>query len=318
MDPRLLYQLAEIVEHGSLSKAAERLNLTQPTLSRNVRIIEDRVGAPVLLRGPLGVIPTEIGARLAEEGRQIAWRSRNAAEILDQWREGLKSQVRLGVGPMLALSVMPGFLRAGIERPWSFALAVTTATPQRLLGRLIRDELDVALAPAKLNLHHENLHQETLFQDRLGVFVGARHPLARRGRDPVAPSALNDCRWIDVGAQSRIHGTHVEVLRDIGVAARPSAISFTGDVSMAVALLTTTDAVCLLARKLARLVPQGAGLREIPLTVALPRRDIAFWTPRKALETPSVIEFRRRVTAHMARFGDDGAGAEALSSSVGP
>lgn len=304
MDPRLLYHLAEIVEHGSLSKAAERLNLTQPTLSRNVRIVEDRVGAPVLKRGPMGVSPTRIGAMLAEEGRQIAWRMRNAADILDQWRDGLKSQLRLGVGPMLALSVMPGFLREGVERPWSFALTVTTATPQRLLARLIRDELDVALAPTKLTLHQENLHQETLFEDRLAVFAGAGHPLAR-ATAPLPPSALDACRWIDVGAQSRIRGTHAEVLSEIGVKARPSAVSFTGDVAMAIALLETTDAVCLMAGKLARLVPNAARLAQIPLTVPLPSRDIAFWAPRKSLETPGVIEFRARLTAHMARYADD-------------
>ncbi|MFC6673437.1 LysR family transcriptional regulator [Marinobacterium aestuariivivens] len=44
MDPRLLKQLAVIVKHGSLSRAAERLNVTQPTLTRAIQTIEHKVG----------------------------------------------------------------------------------------------------------------------------------------------------------------------------------------------------------------------------------------------------------------------------------
>ena len=44
MDPRLLIQLAVAIDLGSINRAAKRLNVTQPTLSRGIKIIEDRVG----------------------------------------------------------------------------------------------------------------------------------------------------------------------------------------------------------------------------------------------------------------------------------
>ncbi|MCH1516400.1 MAG: LysR family transcriptional regulator, partial [Alphaproteobacteria bacterium] len=55
MDPRHLSQLATIIELGSVTRAAERLNVTQPTLSRTIRIIEDKVGGAVLRRDRYGV-----------------------------------------------------------------------------------------------------------------------------------------------------------------------------------------------------------------------------------------------------------------------
>ena len=55
MNPKYLAQLATIVELGSVTKAAQKLNTTQPTLSRTIKLIEDRVGAPVLRRGRHGV-----------------------------------------------------------------------------------------------------------------------------------------------------------------------------------------------------------------------------------------------------------------------
>ena len=79
MDPKYLVQLAIIAELGSVTKAARTLNVTQPTLSRTIKVIEDRVGGAVLRRGRYGVTPTEIGLRLAEEGREIMRRSQRAA-----------------------------------------------------------------------------------------------------------------------------------------------------------------------------------------------------------------------------------------------
>ena len=68
MNPKYLAQLATIVELGSVTKAAQKLNTTQPTLSRIIKLIEDRVGAPVLRRGRHGVTATEIGFRSNIDG----------------------------------------------------------------------------------------------------------------------------------------------------------------------------------------------------------------------------------------------------------
>ena len=86
MDPRLLTQLAIIVELGSVTKAARKLNVTQPTLSRSIKIMEDRVGGPLLRRERFGVSPTEIGRRLAEEGRRILHRTETAQTMINEWK----------------------------------------------------------------------------------------------------------------------------------------------------------------------------------------------------------------------------------------
>ncbi|WP_114287939.1 helix-turn-helix domain-containing protein [Candidatus Halocynthiibacter alkanivorans] len=65
MNPKHLMQLTVVAELGSVAKAAEPLNVTQPTLSRLIKVIEDRAGAPVLRRGRYGVRPTANGHRCA-------------------------------------------------------------------------------------------------------------------------------------------------------------------------------------------------------------------------------------------------------------
>ncbi|WP_417784385.1 helix-turn-helix domain-containing protein, partial [Terasakiella pusilla] len=65
MNPNLLQQLAIVVKQGSISRACEQLYITQPTLTRSIKQLEMKVGAPLLIRTRYGVEPTEIGARLA-------------------------------------------------------------------------------------------------------------------------------------------------------------------------------------------------------------------------------------------------------------
>lgn len=97
LDPKHLYWLSEIVDLGSFSHAAQKLNVTQPTLSRAVQVIESQVGSRVLERKRYGVKPIGIGLRLAEAGRNIAAFRVDAENAVDLWRTGLHREVRLGV-----------------------------------------------------------------------------------------------------------------------------------------------------------------------------------------------------------------------------
>ena len=106
MDPKHLIQLAIVAELGSVTKAARKLNITQPTLSRTIKVIEDRVGGAVLRRGRHGVTTTDIGQRLAEEGRHIMRRTHEAESAVQEWKEGMSGTLRIGVGPMLAVTIM--------------------------------------------------------------------------------------------------------------------------------------------------------------------------------------------------------------------
>ena len=71
LDVKHLAWLAEIIELGSMSQAAEKLNVTQPTLSRAVQILESQAGAKLLERERYGVRATELGLQLYETATKI-------------------------------------------------------------------------------------------------------------------------------------------------------------------------------------------------------------------------------------------------------
>ena len=67
IDPRHLLQFHEIIRTGSFTKAAVTLGLTQPALTRNMKLMEGRLGFEIMIRSRQGVIPTALGARVLEE-----------------------------------------------------------------------------------------------------------------------------------------------------------------------------------------------------------------------------------------------------------
>ncbi|WP_114966436.1 LysR family transcriptional regulator [Alkalilacustris brevis] len=301
MDPKLLFQLAEIIELGSLSRAAEVLNVTQPTLSRNIRIIETRVGAAVLKRGRYGVVPTEIGEQLALQGQEIRASMQRADEALDRWRAGLQGELRLGVGPMLAVSVMPGLLSKTIDRQWQYTVRVTTTTAARLITRLRDRELDVAVAPSRMTLHMEQLVQTEVFRDRLGIFAGAQSPLVGLKRQ-VSIEELAAQPWISTGDLSRIHGGHSEVLRAIGVSDVVPRLAFSGDIATPLALMRQSGALAVLPVGLTRLLHDQFRPTELEVDASFPDRNIALWTHEKCADRPEVRDFAKRATLFFARL----------------
>lgn len=301
MDPKHLLCLSKIVDLGSLSRASVVLGVTQPTLSRIVKSIEDRVGAPVLRRGRYGVTPTEIGEQLAKEGRAILSRSNAARDAVERWQLGQTSEMRLGVGPMLAATVMGDFFASTGIRKWRFPLHVVVEYAARLIEALNQDQLDAAVLPSQLTLHQERLVQMPLFKDRLAVIA------SNKGRfkghvGPVPLEELAQLPWVETAAVSGLFGAAREEFAHLGLAKQAPILSTRGDVSIALRVIAETDAIGFLPEKLmSRDAATGTGILEVDLE--LPQRDIAFWTHKSKQDRPGIRQVREALLQYVQMTG---------------
>ena len=303
LDPKHLYWLAEIADLGSLSSAAQKLNVTQPTLSRAVQVIEEHVGGKVLVRERHGVRPTEIGTRLVEMGRRIVETKAQAEDIVDLWQDGLERDLRVGVGTMLATTVMGSFFAQMVADPPRYALRVVSATVSRLIERLNNDELDVVLAPERVNHFQDDLTQHPLMMDNLGIFAGRQNSLSQKVRR-LSAEDLEAQTWISVGALSGISGTNQEVFDALGMRNTPSRIAFTGDVVMVLDILRKTNALCVLPRRLVELSDQMHDIAQVSTDVSLPSRNLAFWSRKGDRDRPEVIDFRIKTESYFRGFDE--------------
>ena len=300
IDPKHLAWLAEIADLGSLSHAARKLNLTQPTLTRVVQVVEDQVGSKVFQRERRGMRPTRIGERLVEVGRDILANRSRAEDIVDLWKQGLDRSLRVGVGPMLAASIMGEFFAEIVEDRPRYTLSVETATASRLIERLNEGALDIVLAPEQISLFQNDLIQRKLLKDRLAIFAGQGHPLSRR-QDSVTSEELEDQTWITVGALSGIYGSTKDVMEHLKVRHVSATISFSGDILMAADILRRTQAICVLPRFLTLLSNPLHGIAPISFSGDLPSRDVVLWVRRADYELPDIQDFHSRLETLVAR-----------------
>ncbi|MGH1371653.1 LysR family transcriptional regulator [Planktotalea sp.] len=299
MDPKHLMQLAVIIELGSVTKAAQKMNVTQPTLSRVVKIIEDRAGGAVLRRGRYGVSATDIGARLAEEGREIIRRSERAQIAIQEWRSGLKGELRVGVGPMLAATIMGDFFVEAIEDPPPYSLKLHCEVAARLVERLKNNELDVAVIPYELNRKDDGLYREKLFTEHLSIFVGENDPLARKAK--VSPKDLAQHHWISVGAISGLFDVTRETLDRLGLPDVAPIIESSGDVTMTFRMLEKTRSCSMLPFRMAGTFQERFRVAPVDLDVELQARDIGLWTTTTGRDRPEIVDFVERLTVFLQK-----------------
>src|SRR3546814_710747 len=111
---RLFRQLIAIEDSGSIRKAAERLNLSQPALSKGIQEFERRLGMELLHRGRSGAVLTAPAREIVKRGRQILLLTEEIERDLRQWPQTKTGNIRLGAGSgslvPLMRDVIQGFL----------------------------------------------------------------------------------------------------------------------------------------------------------------------------------------------------------------
>ncbi|HEU6445705.1 MAG TPA: LysR family transcriptional regulator [Gaiellaceae bacterium] len=198
LDPRRLALLREVVRHGSFSRAARALFLTQPAVSRQVAKLEQEAGVRLLERTPTGLRLTDAGRVAVERAEAIAGHLAAAEAELEAIAALGAGRLRLCAFPTAASTLVLEAIRMfrrrhpGVEL--SFLEAGTRAGVQRLRG----GDVDLALAFRERGqpppTSWEGLQAEHLLVDPLYVALAKDHRLA--GRDAIRLRDLRDEAWV--------------------------------------------------------------------------------------------------------------------------
>lgn len=138
-----LFQAA--VESGNVSRAAERLRLSQPALSKQIRELEAHLGTPLLERRPRGVRPTAAGELLAGYARQIFGLGEEAERALADLRGLRRGQLRIGASLTIGVYLAPPLL-AECRRRWpGLDLQCALENTDTIQRGLIEHRLDLGL-----------------------------------------------------------------------------------------------------------------------------------------------------------------------------
>jgi LysR family transcriptional regulator, nitrogen assimilation regulatory protein len=221
MDLHQLDSFVRVVEAGSFSRAAVVMNLAQPTVSRQVALLEKSVGQRLLVRTGRGAAPTEAGELLLAHARTMLEIARRARDELRELHASPAGRVIVGLPPRLALAFGAGLVQRFREHFPRAVITVTEGLSLHLHEWLIAGRLDLALLfdpPASPLLDCRILLREPLW---LVVPPGdaplpTRVPLAALADYPmVLPSAPNAIRGL-VDAVLRPRRISLQVVAEVG------------------------------------------------------------------------------------------------------
>lgn len=141
-----LRTFGDVAELGSFSAAAERLGMTQPAVSLQIRQLEQRLGVRLLERSGRRSSPTAAGLVMLEHARRIDAVVGGALDALAEHATGVAGRIRLGTGATACTYLLPGLLRGLKSRHPSLEIVVSTGNTAEMLRLLEENRLDVAFA----------------------------------------------------------------------------------------------------------------------------------------------------------------------------
>lgn len=242
MNLRDLRYFVALADHKHFGRAAEACFVSQPTLSTQVRKLEEELGVTLIERAPRQAMLTPAGRDIAERARRIVAEVEQMKESARRSQDPEAGTIRLGVFPTLGPYLLPHVVPRIRARFPRLELLLVEEKSDVLLSRLREGKLDAGLLA--LPVHDEQLHTEFLFEEPFLLAVPEHHPLAKR--DSLAlkeladqrlllledghcmrDQALDVCRLSGAGEKTGFQATSLETLRqmvaaDVGVTLLPT------------------------------------------------------------------------------------------------
>ena len=174
---QLEYLLA-IVNCGSFSQASERCFVTQPSLSMQIKNLEEELGIMLLDRTKKPIVPTQAGEIVVERAREALLAYDRIKESVAELQGSVDGHLRLGVIPTIAPYLLPRFLGTFAEKYPKVELEIRELTTPQIIEAMRHDEIDAALLAG--GTCPEDITEQELFSDRFYVYASPLHPLYER------------------------------------------------------------------------------------------------------------------------------------------
>jgi len=177
MDTRQLAAFCEVVERRSFSQAAERLGVTQPAVSLQVRALEERLGQRLLDRSGRRVEPTEAGLRLYRGARRLLQAETQLLEELAEAEGGrLRGELAIGASTGPGAHLVPLLLCEFQRGHPDLRVALAISDTQTVIDRVVGRELELGVVGALRR--HRTLRFDPLVRDEIVLAVPPGHRFA--------------------------------------------------------------------------------------------------------------------------------------------
>ena len=187
---RQLKAFIAIAEEGYITRAAERLGMQQPPLTRLLQSLEAELGVMLMERLPRGVRPTTAGLALLDEARNILAQVEGVTDVVRRAARGERGRLAIGFTSSAALHpFVPSVLRLFRETFVGVSVVLEEAGTGELLDALVHEKLDAAFIRSPLS-GTQSLQDQPILVEPMLLALPTDHPLAIDAQSPLPLAAL--------------------------------------------------------------------------------------------------------------------------------
>ncbi|MDW7694645.1 hydrogen peroxide-inducible genes activator [Flammeovirgaceae bacterium SG7u.111] len=173
-----LVQLEYVVAvdtHRHFATAAKSCFVTQPTLSMQVKKMEDLLGVTIFDRSRQPVIPTDVGREIIDQARITIRNARKLNEIVKSHDEELSGELKIGILPTIAPYLLPRLINSFVKKHPKVSLKVKEIIAEEIVGELKKDLLDAGVMATPF--YDNEILERSLFYEEIMVYTNPKHPL---------------------------------------------------------------------------------------------------------------------------------------------
>jgi LysR family hydrogen peroxide-inducible transcriptional activator len=173
-----LEYLIAVANYGSFSVAAEHCFVTQPSLSMQIKALEEELDVVLLDRTKKPIIPTAVGEIVIEQAREALRAYNYIRESVAEHRGETEGKMRLGVIPTIAPYLLHKFIPTFVKEYPKVELEISEMVTADIIEALKHDRIDAALVAS--GTCGEGITEHDLFSDHFYAYVSPSHPLFER------------------------------------------------------------------------------------------------------------------------------------------
>lgn len=177
---RQMQYLVAVDEERHFGRAAQRVHVSQPTLSAQLSQMEARLGVKVFRRGRNGVFPTPVGQEIIARARRILNEHDGLREFAQRVSHPLSGRIKFGIPSTLGPYMLPHIIPELHRQFPDLKFLVKEGVPRDIQHQVEEGDIDVALTP--MPILSNRLHVEQIFDERLQVGMTWDHPLAKKDK----------------------------------------------------------------------------------------------------------------------------------------
>ena len=177
LDPRQLFHLQSVIEHGGFGRASEAIHLTQPALTRSIQALERNIGSKLINRQRGGLVLTEVGQLLLEHTSHLDQAERELQRRITMIKGLELGELRIGVGMFGAAGLIGPAIGLLNQLHPRIKVRVTVAPYHEMPERVLNGDLDIIVMEKSLLTDSDQFEIENLSPHPITLVCRKGHPL---------------------------------------------------------------------------------------------------------------------------------------------